>query len=157
MKTRNGFVSNSSSSSFCIFGSSIDVSLYDEESFIPFMKKFKTEYLHMFNLVIDDYSKQENMSDSNKNMLDNVLKLDYIDELDIPNGVYFDDTLVMLMLSKVGLEYYDMMGEWFYIGRSWDSIGDDENGKEFKDHITSTMLKLYNVNCSTITEAWRDG
>lgn len=79
MKIRNGFVSNSSSSSFLIYGAHLEG--VDEES-LP------QDLLGLESFYGGDYS----------------------------DGVY--------------------------LGKSWDSIGDEETGKEFKDGIEKSLTKI---------------
>jgi len=46
-----------------------------------------------------------------------------------------------------------------YIGKSWDSIKDDQTGKEFKDDIQAKITKIFgaDVKCGTHSEAWYNG
>jgi len=116
MKIRQGFVSNSSSSSFCIFGAIISA----EKA-----KKFLDEK----NVEYDP---------------------DYICET-------FEtaDSPLDLECWTYGYGYDDDL----YIGRSWDSIKDDETGKEFKDSIEKKLKEAFgdDVKVSTHEEAWYDG
>jgi hypothetical protein len=62
--------------------------------------------------------------------------------------------------EKTGLECYAPVPyEYFYVGRSYDEIKDDETGKQFKDSVTSKLKKFFgeDVKCSTCEEAWYDG
>jgi len=47
----------------------------------------------------------------------------------------------------------------YFIGPSWDSIGDDETGREFREKIEKKFKELLgdDITCSTYQEAWRDG
>lgn len=96
MKIRNGFVSNSSSSSFCIYG-------------------------------VGGVEDADNLESK-------------IDELS-------------LNLSMHHMEYY------VYVGRSWDSIKDDETGRQFKDGVKADLIKLgiEGKQASTIEKAWYNG
>jgi len=87
-KKRLGFVSNSSSSSFCIYGSEIDLSKFQEN---------------------EDW-----------------------------------DEKVEDFLSKAGLKFIcDGESEYYAVGKSFDSIKDDETGKQFKDGIEEAVKKLF--------------
>ena len=106
MKVRHGFVSNSSSTSFCIFGASFD--------------------------------------------RDQIMKI-----FDVENVYNIDDKLKDSLLEcHVGQE-----AESVYLGRSWDTIGDDQTGKEFKDSIQDEIEKKTGVKtaCGTCEESWYDG
>ena len=97
MKIRMGFVSNSSTSSFLIYGTD-DIS--SEE----------------YDLISDKYYKE--------------------------------------------IDYYCPYGNHYYIGYSWDSIKDDETGKQFKDRVESKIKELLgrdNMSFGTYEEAWQDG
>jgi len=111
MKIRNGFVSNSSSSSFCIFGAYLE----------------------------GDRAKEVD------NRIDN-------------------DNKFCKQLKDFGFEYfygdpnnYDTV---IYIGKSWDSIGDEETGNQFKNSILENLKVLLSdesVECGTHEAAWYDG
>jgi len=56
-----------------------------------------------------------------------------------------------------GLEFqtaYD--GDYMYLGRSWDSVGDDETGLQFKESVQKKITELLgeDAKCETISEAW---
>ena len=103
MKIRSGFVSNSSSSSFLIYGTVVDQSNIPEDC--------------------DGY--------------------DYLEEK------LKDSDMVIHSPSN-----YDC----YYIGKSWETIGDDETGKQFKDRIEKVLKeKLGNdIKCYTCSQAWYD-
>jgi len=44
-----------------------------------------------------------------------------------------------------------------YVGKSWDSIGDDETGKQFKEKVEVALRKLGLDDFGTHEEAWRNG
>ena len=102
MKIRNGFVSNSSSSSFMIFGICFDSST------------------------------------------------DVFKEAKIEHDEDNDDTDVMTILeneiTKRGLNLevqYAGDSDYVYIGRSWDEVGDNETGLQFKESIAADIKKLF--------------
>jgi hypothetical protein len=104
MKIRIGFVSNSSSSSFLIYGVRVES---------------------------EAYGKLENK--------------------ELPNGICClqgppDD-------------------DGGYIGAPWNSVKDDETGKQFKDRVAAAIAEMFKQNgvdmekfeCGTHQEAWYDG
>ena len=113
MKTRNGFVSNSSSSSFLIYGADL--------------ANQKDEIISVLGLdeEIDNYELAETIA------------------------------------AKAGLEFSSTGECWdsIYVGRSWDSIKDDETGLAFKKSIEKALADALGleVKCGTCEEAWRDG
>lgn len=113
IKTRLGFVSNSSSSSFLIYGISIN----------------KSE-------IIDKYIEisGENLTEDERDDLD---VWGIIDEI-LPD-----------------MEYHRPY-DGGYIGKSWDSIRDDQTGLQFKQEIEEQLKKVFgeDIECHTYEEAW---
>lgn len=107
-----GFVSNSSSSSFCIYGA--EISDLQEEL---------VKALNMDEGEVDLYEIGEAIE------------------------------------SKTGLEFHTVMGEGLYVGRSYHSIKDNETGKQLKNDVEVRLKQLLgrDTECSTLSEAWRDG
>jgi len=113
MKIRSGFVSNSSSSSFLIYGVSFD-------------KVELKEILHPDGSDLEDaYEELEER---------------------IPKGSGID---------------IHCMWDWdtYYVGASWDTVGDDETGRQFKDRVEKVLTEVLGNGLSFATheEAWRDG
>jgi hypothetical protein len=119
MKIRNGFVSNSSSSSFCIFAA-------DENS-----KTLKT-------------IKQR------------------IEEADGEHDLGFDEVAEQVC-EGTNLGYWSDSGSEILIGRSWDTVGDDETGRQFKDSVINKLAEASGLaaeevakECGTYEDAWYD-
>lgn len=107
MKTRTGFVSNSSSQSFCIYGTYIN------------------------NSDANNLGKPENQD-----------LMDWAESLE-----------TTLSLN------YPPYSDGFYIGKNWDSIGDNETGNQFKLSVQKELQKLFGkpLKCNSLSEAWYNG
>lgn len=118
MKIRNGFVSNSSSSSFLIYG------IQMEES----------ELLE--NLSLKQTDNEEDAYEDIYEVLDEAFR-------------------------KTGMVYVCPEGfDYWYIGRSWDEVKDNETGKQFKERVREEIKKVFKVedkDFNTLSEAWFGG
>ena len=135
MKIRQGFVSNSSSSSFCIYGISMD-EWEMKEALIKKGIATEDELADGLYEYLDDWSFKYD------------LKQKGLSEEEI------DAKLAERPLSD--FEYESIMGECHYLGIAWRNIKDDETGAEFKARIEAKMKEIFGdeVECSTYEEAW---
>jgi len=141
MKIRNGFVSNSSSSSFCIYG------ICAEESEIK--EALVAKGATKDELEDDLYEYFDNWSYNRKKREGELTAADISE---------YEDKFFK---PEDGFEMhnpYEYDGE-IYLGVEWSSIGNDETGAEFKARIDAKLKDLFgkDVTCSTHSEAWRDG
>lgn len=129
MKIRNGFVSNSSSSSFLIYGITTD------EAGIP-------------------------ISDLTEEALSVISCFEDIEKIKETRFVDNDNDGVEYICSKLKIDYWHWYGFWF--GKSWDKVGDDQTGKQFKEEIVEQLKKLIKPESKfwktlgTHKEAWHD-
>ena len=114
MKVRAGFVSNSSSSSFCIYGTSMELNEIRE--------KIKES-----NLIPQE-------------------KLDRMEEED----EWYE--LGEILEEKLGLSTYQSE-DYFWIGREWSNIDDEETGRQFKEGVEKKIEDVFGpTDCSTYEE-----
>jgi hypothetical protein len=135
MKIRKGFVSNSSSSSFCIYGTSVDsLSEITGVSVQEINEKRKQKFL-------EGYGKQHP---------------ELVPQSDEEWQEYFDEDCDYAdYVSGTGLEIYSKDGYEYYIGKSWHLIGDDETGKEFKAAVEAKVKTLIpKAKCETYFEEY---
>jgi hypothetical protein len=132
MKIRSGFVSNSSTSSFMIYGAFFRFEkLCKNEKFINTIKKIAEK---------DGYD------------ISDFEELTYKIASDVGTGDIINE-----MLGDSFLCCEEIPGERdVYIGQSWENIKDDETGREFKLKITEELRAIFgkDVICDTHKEAF---
>lgn len=147
MKIRNGFVSNSSTTSFCMYG------ICDDQGSI--LKRLDVEVLK--NLAEVRYNGENDYYRKRFPTFEEYWKHAYLDDDD--ESLTDDLYEVMELLSDISVytpEYGDA-----YMGLSYPGILDDETGGEFKQRAVDTLRKIIpdikEDEFSTLQDAWRDG
>ena len=134
MKIRQGFVSNSSSSSFCIFGIALDL----DSSFPSKIQEDILAELDKYSIEKYEVSFKELFEDD-------------------------DGCAIELAVEKTGLwSNYNSDFGTIWIGREYSSIKDDETGREFKDRVLLDLGKVFTddaieSNRGTYEESWYNG
>jgi len=135
MKIRQGFVSNSSSSSFCLYGITMD------------------EWDMKEALIKQGIATEEELSDGLYEYLD-----DWSFKYDLKQKGLSEEEIAVKLAERPlsDFEYESINGEYHYIGISWRNIKDDETGAEFKARIDKKMTEVFgeDAKCSTYEEAW---
>lgn len=149
MKIRNGFVSNSSSSSFCIYGTVLEQEFPEAIKGICQRSSASLDKLQkwMSECCSPEETKEILLWIKDKNIDDPPDYLHDWDCTEILEAIFADDNIGIRVV-------YDAI----YIGRSWKNVKDNETGKDFKNSVEEKIREvLGNVKCATHEEAWRDG
>ena len=165
MKSRQGFVSNSSTSSFCIYGTEIE---FSDEDVKAFLLKGKSSDPDNFNKVIkeeitncepdDDCTEYENAIFAEwHETLTTILNLDQnTPSAAIAELKEIDDWCEIIRDICRCVYRYDYDQELLYLGKPWPSIGDDEVVGEWKAKIQAEIQKwVPGVECHTILDSYR--
>lgn len=124
MKIRAGFVSNSSSSSFCVYGAEMDLA-----KFKKLINKLKINF--EIEKGLDLATLLENKEE----------------EYDVFNLLDCAEKKFMKLLGLTVRACWE--DETIYIGRKYDTLKDDETGEQFKNSVKE---KLPGVRCSIINQ-----
>jgi hypothetical protein len=150
MKIRNGFVSNSSTTSFHIYGIALeDVKLMKVDG----LKKIKKDKPKMWEFILewaktthkDFYNLLSQIDNLNDERHDNLLSCIY----DYYAG------LNSFIGTSLGLETYCTY-DHYYIGASWDAMKPNETKKEFEKRIEENIEILLGeyADCSYWSGEW---
>ncbi len=165
MKVRNGFVSNSSSSSFCIYG--FEASMPEADEAIDILKKIKKDNPVFFNKCVNEkVAKYKELCKKNDYYKSDLAMYELIANID-DESIFSDDQTKNRLedfLSDDAEDFYSLFGLSYhamdycsYVGRDWSSVRDDETGLQFKQSVEAIAKYLTKSKCSTIEEAWYDG
>jgi len=160
MKNRRGFVSNSSTTSFCIYGAYLESS--DEISLLSCIKRAGfDEFISKIDKILKDEKHWWTKTyKAQLEMLKRIKDLDE-DETRIVEDFLQDhvEKFLELCLGDSFSMHYGPEGEGRYIGRNWSEIRDNETGAQFKETIEESLKTFFGAEfkCGTYEEAWRDG
>jgi hypothetical protein len=142
MKIRTGFVSNSSSSSFCIYGINksekeikealLSKGFATEEDLVDGVSEYFYNFTYQCKEQRGTLTEEEKAEDAERIFR----KAD---------GWLFESNP------------YD--SNYSYLGLPWSFIKDDETGAQFKEKIEGKMKQLFgeDVKCATYEECWQEG
>jgi len=145
MKKRNGFVSNSSTQSFFIYGVSFD----DDETFMKRVKENVSDGLKQ--LILEENNKNAQGSQWTQEF-DNFDK--YMESLE-----NWYDLFSALKNVAEGISIDQPPYDSIYIGVSPSAIKDDETGREFKERVKTFIRSLLGEDVDGFgycSQAWRD-
>jgi hypothetical protein len=158
MKIRNGFVSNSSASSFCIYGTVLTTDI------IGILVEIKKHSPNIFLKIQEELRKtykDRSIADDQeyKDYINNALKwIDDMENNDPPDELLCEVDVQDIISTALGDNFEVIVPpEWdsIYVGRSWKDIGDKETGAKFKKNIEEQLTKIFGkVSFDTHEEAW---
>ena len=150
MKIRNGFVSNSSSSSFCIYGTVI------ERNFPQILATIKENSPEAFQKMRDAVKKWEDSGDLLAWIDGEVEDPDELEDCEEDIYEAFEQVIEDVFdgdIETITASGYD--DDHIYTGRSWKSIGGEETGNQFKKDVKDKITKVFGkVKFDTHEEAW---
>jgi hypothetical protein len=141
MKTRHGFVSNSSTSSFFIYGASIDVGNSTYSNILRKVReKFSEEYDTYFTDIIGKYEAKESLSDYQKKTLKQCKILLRGDSKPEPKRTCNHDIdTTKPFCPECGRSVWEEAKE-----ESWEALVDNMEEYEFYEMIASIMGLSHN-------------
>lgn len=130
MKVRQGFISNSSTTSFCIYGACID-----ESEFVEKVKKFYANNTKIAKMIKSYDAEQEGCEDGEECEESN--DTDYFDMYELSEAV--------MKVSNLDITI-DGENSSVWVGRQWQSIGGDETGNQFKKDVEFKLKDIFGIS-----------
>jgi len=185
MKNRKGFVSNSSTSSFIIYGAVIEDGEYDDyygddeedqvnedgTNPIEWLREIRKRDPELYDNKVNAYMKKlesfgekgEPLNKYRQEKFDRAKLLLKIDTLTEDESKIIIDAYGSELVYSIGDELFGLSvnhppwGET-YVGLNWCDVGDNETGAQFKERATKLVEMVFGKNdMSTLEHAWRDG
>ena len=161
MKVRNGFVSNSSTTSFCIYGSTVSV---DDSKGLDLFKEIQKRNPEEYAKFLSDYKEKISSKEyMRKNIpyVDLMLKINDLteEEEEVLIEKYLCGEILEIISNVFNVKAYYPPWDDYYCGVSWTAMGEDETKLEFKERVGKLMKMIFGeeIQCGTCEEAWRDG
>jgi len=150
MKTRIGFVSNSSTTSFCIYGGVINS---PDEISLDGVKKIREIIPDVFEKAVHNFEMLPGTAKYGKFMRE-LDSLSESEQRELRHAM-FDHYGVLGVLTDLGA-VKNCTENKVYIGEMWRNIGLDETGRQFMARIKSSLANVFidEPECMTIEEAW---
>jgi hypothetical protein len=160
MKIRNGFVSNSSSSSFCLYGTTVG----EDFSLLKFFCGIKKWFPEQYKRVIDENTKDMENTELKEFLMNPVPVVEPWDKFEVTDEREnatdeLEESLSFIdydLQKETGIEYYRDYGA---IGRPYKNADDNMTFKQFKDETKKIIDDICGGDnkCGHMEEAWRDG
>lgn len=184
MKTRRGFVSNSSTTSFCIYGARCKPTIEDlkkfkkalPEKYLKAMEEFKSgaysEWRKNTAALMENLDNADFFKDIRKRGCEHTISyatndiVKFCPECGKPVWIIERNPNVEklkeledaeFLANALGLEYHSGEEGDGYIGRSWTGIKDNETGADFKRSVDEILEVINGKKGQSISEAWYNG
>lgn len=167
MKVRIGFVSNSSVSSFCIYGAEIDMKKFSLENLKCLKINNEEKYISALDGEIKKISERKNKYSGDDKYIQFLKELkdvcslekdslEYIELEEMAKDMFSDMEALSLFLDD-GFSFH-CTDYNKYVGVSPFSVKDDETGKQFRERVQKSIRLLFgnDIKCGPIEEAYNN-